>query len=108
MKDAMNKAGHVLLEPIMRLEVHTPVNYMGDVLNNLHVRRAVIEEMGLLGELQVIRGYAPLAEMFGYANELRTVSQGRATYTMEPCKYAAVPEGIQSKFAEAWDFSDRD
>lgn len=103
LKDAMKKAGHVLLEPIMRLEVHTPLGYMGDVLNNLHVRRATVEEMELQGDIQVIRGYAPLAEMFGYANELRSVSQGRATYSMEPCKYAAVPEEIQARFAEAWD-----
>lgn len=99
-KAAMQKAGYVLLEPIMRLQVQIPINYLGDVIGNLGARRADIEEIKNQGELQTITGRVPLAEMFGYANELRTISQGRGTYTMEPLQYAIVPEDVQNKLIE--------
>lgn len=99
-KKAMRIAGYAMLEPIMRLEIQTPVNYLGDILSNLNARRAEIQEMDLQGEIQTIRAKVPLAEMFGYSNELRTISQGRATYSMEPLQYSRVPEEVQKKLTE--------
>jgi elongation factor G len=70
---------------------------VGDVINNLNSRRAEISQMDLQGDIQVISGKAALREMFGYSNDLRCLSQGRATYTMEPLQYAPVPEDTQKK-----------
>lgn len=96
-KNALNKAGCVLLEPIMALHIQTPLAYVGDVINNLHARRAIIENMQLQSDFQIIGGKVPLAEMFGYSNTLRTLTQGRGSYTMEPLEYLAVPKEIQDK-----------
>ena len=90
----VKKAGTTLLEPIMRFEVVVPTEYMGEVLNDLEMRRADINEMDLRGNLRVIVGTVPLAEMFGYATALRSLSQGRATYIMEPFSYAPAPEKV--------------
>ncbi|MDN5332187.1 MAG: elongation factor [Tepidanaerobacteraceae bacterium] len=93
-KEAMKKADPVLLEPIMKVEVVVPEEYMGDVIGDLNSRRGHIEGIEMRGNVQVIRGYVPLAEMFGYATDLRSKTQGRGTYTMQFSHYAEVPKNI--------------
>lgn len=93
-KEAMKKADPVLLEPIMKVEVVVPEEYMGDVIGDLNSRRGHIEGVEARSNVQVIRGYVPLAEMFGYATDLRSKTQGRGTYTMQFSHYAEVPKNI--------------
>jgi elongation factor G len=93
-KDAAKKAKPVVLEPIMSVEVVTPEEYMGDVMGDLNSRRGKIHSMEKRGNAQVIRAEVPLAEMFGYATDLRSKTQGRATYTMQFSHYEDVPKGI--------------
>jgi elongation factor G len=93
-KDGVKKAGPILLEPIMIVEVVTPQQYSGDIIGDFNMRRGKIEKMENRSDAQVIRGHVPLAEMFGYATRLRSVSQGRAIYTMEFLSYAPVPDNI--------------
>ena len=93
-KDGALKAGPVLLEPIMSLEVVTPEEYMGDVVGDLSRRRGVIGGMEDGASGKIISGEVPLAEMFGYATDLRSATQGRATFTMEPLKYSEVPRNV--------------
>ncbi len=93
-KDAAARAKPVLLEPMMRVEVVTPDEYMGDVIGDLNARRGQIEGIESQGALRVIRTLVPLAEMFGYATALRSASQGRATYSMEPSHYEEIPSSI--------------
>jgi len=93
-KDAAKKAKPVLLEPIMGVEVVTPEEYMGDVMGDLNSRRGKIQSMEKRGNAQVIRAEVPLSEMFGYATDLRSKTQGRATYTMQFAHYEDVPKGI--------------
>src|SRR6266568_791284 len=93
-KDGMRKANPVLLEPIMAVEVETPEEKMGDVIGDLSSRRAVIKEMEDLGAGKVIRAEVPLMEMFQYSTQLRSLTQGRATYTMEFKHYAEAPKNI--------------
>ncbi len=90
-KEAARKAGPVLLEPIMSLEVVTPEEFMGNIIGDLNSRRAAIHDVSNRGHLKVIHARVPLAEMFRYATDSRSLSQGRATYTMEPYGYEAVP-----------------
>lgn len=90
-KEGMHKGGAVLQEPIMKVEVITPEEYMGDVLGNLSARRATIEGMEPRANTQAIRAMVPLAEMFGYATELRSMTQGRGVYTMEFHHYQQLP-----------------
>jgi elongation factor G len=87
----MPKAGAKLLEPIMKVEVVTPEDYMGDIIGDLNSRRGSIQNMEPRGNAQVISAHVPLAEMFGYVNTLRSMSQGRAQYSMEFNSYAQVP-----------------
>jgi elongation factor G len=100
-KAAAHKARPVLLEPIMRVEVTTPESFLGDVIGDLNSRRGRIEGMDLRGNIQVVRAFVPLAEMFGYATVVRSMTQGRASYSMEPSHYEEVPrhvaEEIQKK-----------
>lgn len=96
-KEAFKKARPLLLEPIMAVEVVVPEEYMGDIIGDLNSRRCVIQEMGNRGHLRTIKGLVPLAEMFGYATAIRSLSQGRATYTMEPHSYQEVPKNIAEK-----------
>jgi elongation factor G len=96
-KEAAGRAQPVLLEPMMRVEVVTPEGYMGDVIGDLSARRGRIEGMEPEGGLRLIRAVVPLAEMFGYATALRSASQGRATYSMEPSHYEEVPASIAEK-----------
>ena len=100
-KEAARKASPALLEPVMAVEVVTPEDYMGDVIGNINSRRGQIEGMEPRGNAQVIRARVPLAEMFGYATDLRTMSQGRATYTMQFLHYAEVPQSIAEKLIES-------
>jgi elongation factor G len=93
-KDACKKANPVLLEPIFAIEVTTPEEYMGDVMGNLNSRRGRIEGMEKEGNAQIIKGKVPLAEMFGYATDLRSMSQGRATFSMQFSNYEEVPKSI--------------
>lgn len=93
-KDACKKAEVVLLEPIMNVEVVTPEEYMGEVIGDLNSRRGRIQSMEKRGKAQVIRALVPLAEMFGYATDLRSKTQGRGTYTMQFSHYDEVPKNI--------------
>jgi elongation factor G len=101
LKDAMNKANACLLEPIMKVEVETPVEYFGDVMGDLSSRRGRINGMEMQGETQVVVAEVPLSEMFGYSTELRSMTKGRATYTMEFLTYQEVPRVIQDSLVKA-------
>jgi elongation factor G len=96
-RQAVVGAGPELLEPIMAIEVITPAEHMGDVLGDLNGRRGKVKEMIARGELQVVRARVPLAEMFGYSTAVRSLSKGRASYTMEPEKFEVVPEKIKQE-----------
>ena len=93
-KEGANKASPVLLEPIMKVEVVTPEEYMGDVMGDLNRRRGMVQGMEDVPAGKVIRAEVPLAEMFGYATDLRSATQGRATYSMEFAKYAEAPNNV--------------
>ena len=96
-KEAMQKASPVLLEPIMKVEVTMPEEYMGDVIGDINSRRGRIEGMDDIGGGKMIRGFVPLAEMFGYATDLRSKTQGRGNYSMFFEKYEQVPKSVQEK-----------
>ena len=96
-KEAMQKAGAILLEPIMRVEVTMPEEYMGDVIGDINSRRGRIEGMDDLGGGKIVRGYVPLSEMFGYSTDLRSRTQGRGNYSMFFEKYEPVPKNVQEK-----------
>jgi len=96
-KEAFQKAGPILLEPMMKLEVTTPEEYMGDLIADLNTRRAKIEAFETRGNLRIIKAYVPLAETFGYATALRSLSQGRATHIIQFSHYEQVPEKILEK-----------
>ncbi len=98
--DALKNGASVLLEPIMNLEVTTPENYMGEVIGDLSSRRVKIESIDDRPGLKIIKGLAPLSEMFGYATIVRSLTQGRASYTMEPSFYQEVPKNIAEKIIE--------
>ncbi len=100
-KDAMQKGGAVLLEPIMKVEVTMPEEYMGDVIGDINSRRGRIEGMDDLGGGKIVRGYVPLAEMFGYSTDLRSKTQGRGNYSMFFERYEQVPKNIQDKVLAA-------
>ena len=100
-KDAMKKAKPVLLEPIMKVEVTMPEEYMGDVIGDINARRGRIEGMDDLGGGKIVRGYVPLAEMFGYSTDLRSKTQGRGNYSMFFEKYEQVPKSVQEKVLAA-------
>ena len=94
LKDGALKANPVILEPIMKLEVVTPEEYMGDVVGDLNRRRGIVQGMNDIHAGKSLEGEVPLAEMFGYATDLRSATQGRATFTMEPLKYSEVPSNV--------------
>ena len=96
-KEAMHKAGAVLLEPIMKVEVTMPEEYMGDIIGDLNSRRGRIEGMEDIGGGKMVKAYVPLAEMFGYSTDLRSRTQGRGNYSMFFEKYEPVPKSIQEK-----------
>ena len=93
-KDAVAKANPVVLEPTMRVEVTMPEQFMGDVIGDLNSRRGQVDGMDSRGSTQVVRAFVPLAEMFGYATDLRSMTQGRASYSMELSHYAEVPGNL--------------
>jgi len=97
MKDAMKQGGAVLLEPIMKVEVTMPEEYMGDVIGSLNAKRGQIEGMDDLGGGKIVRAYVPLSEMFGYSTELRSSTQGRGNYSMFFEKYEPAPKSVQDK-----------
>ena len=100
-KDAMKKGGALLLEPIMKVEVTMPEEYMGDVIGDINSRRGRIEGMDDVGGGKIVRGYVPLAEMFGYSTDLRSKTQGRGNYSMFFEKYEPVPKSVQEKVLSA-------
>ena len=101
MKDAMNKGGSVLVEPIMKVEVTMPEEYMGDVIGDINSRRGRIEGMEDIGGGKMVKGFVPLAEMFGYATDLRSRTQGRGNYSMFFDHYEQVPKNVQEKVLSA-------
>jgi len=100
-KDAMSKASPVLLEPIMKVEVTMPEEYMGDVIGDINSRRGRVEGMDDLGGGKIVKAFVPLAEMFGYATDLRSKTQGRGNYSMFFDKYEPVPKNVQEKVLAA-------
>ena len=96
-KDAMNKGDAVLLEPIMKVEVTMPEEYMGDVIGDINSRRGRIESMDDLGGGKIVRAFVPLSEMFGYSTDLRSKTQGRGNYSMFFEKYEQAPKSVQDK-----------
>jgi elongation factor G len=96
-KDAIPKASPVVLEPMMRVEVTMPEEFMGDVIGDLNSRRGHIEGMDPRGSTQIVRSAVPLSEMFGYATDLRSMTQGRASYSMELSHYAEVPPNLAAE-----------
>jgi elongation factor G len=100
-KEAMKRAKPQLLEPTMAVEVTTPEEYLGDVMGNLNSRRGRIESMSPLGNAQVVKASVPLSEMFGYATDLRSMTQGRADFTMQFDRYEEVPQSIASEIIDA-------
>jgi elongation factor G len=94
------KASPVLLEPIMKVEVETPEDYMGDVIGDLNRRRGLIEGMEDGPSGKIVRALVPLAEMFGYATALRSATQGRASYAMEFAKYSDAPNNVAQAVIE--------
>src|SRR5205814_3930421 len=96
-KDAASRAHPVLREPIMKVEVVVPEEYMGEVIGNLNSRRGRIEAMESRPGTQIIKAIVPLSEMFGYATELRSLTQGRATYSMHFSHYDEIPKALSDE-----------
>ncbi len=97
MKTGLAKASPVLLEPSMKVEIETPEQYMGDIIGNINSRRGKVVNMEMREDMRIIECHVPLAEMFNYSTHLRTLSQGRACYTMEVLNYTEVPESVATK-----------
>ncbi len=100
MKDALKKAKCILMEPIMAVEAATPDTYQGDILGDLNRRRGKIQGMETRGNLALLKAEVPLAEMFGYSTAIRTLSSGRASYSMQPAKFEQVPQQIVEQIVE--------
>ena len=96
-QDGIKKAGPVLLEPVMSVEVVSPQQYTGDIMGDINMRRGRIEKIESRPDAQVIKALVPLSDMFGYATRLRSISQGRAIYTMIFDSYSPVPESISKE-----------
>jgi elongation factor G len=96
-KDAASKASPTLLEPIMSLVVLSPDEYLGDIVSDIRTRRGKIEEMDMRGGSRVLKASVPLAEMFGYATTLRTLTQGRGVFSMEYYQYEPTPPAIKEE-----------
>jgi elongation factor G len=99
-KDGFRQASPILLEPVMDIEISTPEEYLGDVIGDLNSRRANIKDLTQKGKTKIIRAFVPLSEVFGYATAIRSLTQGRAAYTMEPSFYQEVPRNIFEKLVE--------
>jgi elongation factor G len=100
-KKAMERAKPKLLEPVMAVEVVTPEDYLGDVMGNLNSRRGRVEHLEPSGNAQSIKAKVPLSEMFGYATDVRSMTQGRATFTMQFDRYEEVPSSIATEIVSA-------
>lgn len=100
LQEAVRKATPILLEPVMSMEAITPEDFMGDVVGDLNSKRAQIQEMIDRGNMKVIKAEVPLAEMFGYATQLRSMTQGRASYSMEFARYSEVPHNVAEEIKE--------
>jgi elongation factor G len=96
-KDAAGQASPVLLEPIMKLVVLSPEEYIGDIVSDINARRGKVVEMDVRGGSRLIKAFAPLDEMFGYATVLRTLTQGRGVFSMELSRYEQTPDAIMEK-----------
>jgi elongation factor G len=101
LQEAAKRAKPVLLEPVFAVEVVTPEEYMGDVIGDLNRRRGRVEGMEPRGNAQAVKAHVPLSEMFGYATDVRSMTQGRATYTMQFDRYEEVPTNIAEKVVES-------
>jgi elongation factor G len=108
LREAVRKAGPVILEPIMKIEIIIPEEYLGDVLGGITARRGHIEGMEQTGNTHIIQAKAPLVEMFGYATDLRSLTQGRGTHTMEFFRYEPAPKQISDPLVEAFGLRGRD
>jgi elongation factor G len=97
MRRAFAAAGTALLEPVMRLDVRTPEEFVGSVIKDLGTRRAEIRETTLARPFAVVRALVPLAEMFGYSTQVRSLTQGRGSFSMEPFDYQPVPERVADR-----------
>jgi elongation factor G len=93
-REALKASGVVLLEPIMKLEVSTPEQFLGNIQADLNARRAMIVNMEPRGHLSVLEAHVPLSQMFGYSTQVRSLSQGRASYSMEPLNYSEAPPDV--------------
>jgi elongation factor G len=100
MKEAAHKAGATLLEPIMKVVVTTPEEFVGNVTGDLNRRRGLIINSDQRGNTRIVEAEVPLSEMFGYTTELRSMSQGRASSVMEPLKYSEVPSNVKKAILE--------
>jgi elongation factor G len=100
LKNAANLAKPVLLEPLMNVEVVTPEDYMGDVMGDLNRRRGIVQGMEDSPSGKIVTAHVPLSEMFGYATDLRSQTQGRATYTMEFDHYAEAPSSVTEEIVK--------
>jgi len=100
-REGVEKAGPKLLEPVMRVEVVTPEEYMGDIIGDLNSRRGNVSGMDSRGNARVLNAMVPLANMFGYVNNLRSMSQGRAQFTMHFDHYEQVPQGVADEVRES-------
>ncbi|MCK4244250.1 MAG: elongation factor G [Candidatus Omnitrophica bacterium] len=96
-KDAYRRSNPIILEPIMRIEIITPEEFMGEVIGDLNSRRGRIEKSQVRERSRIIGGFVPLASLFGYATALRSLTQGRATYSMEPSRYEEIPKSLREK-----------
>ena len=100
MRDAFKKAKSILLEPIMDVEITTPENYQGDIMGDLNRRRGQIQEISNKGNVAIVKAKVPLAEMFGYSTDVRTMSSGRASYSMEPSSFEPTPQAIVNEIVK--------
>lgn len=99
-KEAARKAGLIILEPIMRVEVRAPEDYFGPIVGDINSRRGIIMGTEAMGKTQIVHAHVPLAETFGYSTDLRSLSQGRASYSMEFDHYEEVPKNIAAALAK--------
>jgi elongation factor G len=103
LKEALKKAGSIIIEPIMDLEVVTPEDHVGDVIGDLSSRRGRVSNLESLAGSRIVKAEVPLASMFGYATELRSRTQGRATFSMQFGRYQPLPEAVAAEVAERRD-----
>jgi elongation factor G len=100
LKDAVKKAQPILLEPVMKVEVTTPEDYQGEIIGDLNRRRGRIQGMDSKSNVCIVTAFVPLETMFGYATDVRSLSKGRASYSMEPSHFEQVPAGILTRIVE--------